>query len=202
LANRLLIVAIVVVCANLMMRAQSSAQIQGPDPKEIVNNLWMKATQGDLITPEGWDETAKYYTQVDPPAERLSFQVMSNDWAVWPARIQSDTAEVDVDYTAEGRIDPSLQYVPPPKIPYIKTGIAYHLKLVSGYNVMYGPDGKTVVNKKPSGTRGWQIEDPRGVPWTTVNTAIRYVLEMRNKTSDQALKKNADETLAKLLQLH
>ena len=74
--------------------------------------------------------------------------------------------------------------------------------MVSGYDMTYGPDGKTVVSKKPSGTRGWQIDDPRGIPWTTVNTAIRYALEMRNKTTDPALKKNSDDTLAKLLQLH
>jgi hypothetical protein len=35
-----------------------------------------------------------------------------------------------------------------------------------------------------------------------VNAAIRYVLEMRNKTNDPIIKKNADETLAILLKMH
>jgi hypothetical protein len=35
-----------------------------------------------------------------------------------------------------------------------------------------------------------------------VNTAIRYVLEKREKATDPVIRKNADETLARLLKLH
>ena len=100
------------------------------------------------------------------------------------------------------RLRPKLMTVtvPPPKGPYMKTGVTYHLKLVAGYNLTHSQDG--TVSKKPSGTRGWQIDDSRGIPWTTVNTAVRYVLEMRDNTANPTIKKNADETLAKLLKLH
>jgi len=37
--------------------------------------------------------------------------------------------------------------------------------------------------------------------WITVSTAIRYVTEMRDKTSDPAMKQNANATLAKLKSL-
>ena len=47
-----------------------------------------------------------------------------------------------------------------------------------------------------------QIDDSRGIPWTTVSTAVRYVLEMRDNTADPTIKKNADETLAQILKLH
>jgi hypothetical protein len=38
--------------------------------------------------------------------------------------------------------------------------------------------------------------------WTTVNGAIRYILEMRERTADPALKANAEKTLDTLMQLH
>jgi hypothetical protein len=65
---------------------------------------------------------------------------------------------------------------------------------------VYGPDGETVV-REMIGPAVWQIEDSPKTTWTTVNTAIRYVLEARSKTSDPILKRNADEIIAKLLRL-
>lgn len=136
------------------------------------------------------------YVHSNPLPEKFSFDVVSNSWAIGSVKIRGDKAEVDVNYVAAGKIDSLLHYKPPPK-----TGIAYHLILVERFNVMYGPDGKTV-SKKPSGTTGWQISDPKPMPWTTVNTAVRYVLEMRGKTDDAVIKKNADATLVQLLKLH
>src|SRR2546427_13298298 len=43
--------------------------------------------------------------------------------------------------------------------------------------MMYGPDGRTLISKRPTGTRIWEIKGSQGRPFTTVNTAIRYVLE-------------------------
>jgi len=37
--------------------------------------------------------------------------------------------------------------------------------------------------------------------WTTLNTAIRYVLEKRKAMSDPIARKNADQTLSKLLKM-
>jgi len=61
-----------------------------------------------------------------------------------------------------------------------------------------------LVEKRPVGYREWQIQgapDP-SVTWTTVNTAIRYVLEKREQATDPTLRKNADQTLIKLLQMN
>lgn len=67
--------------------------------------------------------------------------------------------------------------------------------------MMYGPDGKTLIEKRPTGVHVWMIKAAQGPPVTTVNTAIRYALEMREKTSDRAGKENADQTLAQRLKL-
>jgi hypothetical protein len=65
--------------------------------------------------------------------------------------------------------------------------------------MMYGSDGKTLVEKRPTGAGVWLIKGTQAPPLTTVNTAVRYVLEMREKTTDQATKENASQTLAQLL---
>jgi len=83
---------------------------------------------------------------------------------------------------------------------FVKKGFLYHLVAVPAYSTMHSSDGK--VSKKPVGARFWQIQGPPGAPWTTVNTAIWYVLEMRAKTADPVIKKNVDQTLAELMTLH
>ena len=62
-----------------------------------------------------------------------------------------------------------------------------------------GPDGQKVVKEMKGPALEWQIDGSLEKSWTTVNTAIRYVLEGRSKTTDPATKKNADKTLEALL---
>ena len=200
-AYRLAIVAAAIFLSATAPYAQSSSSVQSPVPANIVNELWMNATAGDLLLPETWNRATGSYVHSNPLPEKFSFDVVSNSWAIGPVRIRGDKAEVDVNYVAAGKIDSLLHYTPPPKIPFMKTGIAYHLILVERFNVMYGPDGN-IVSKKPSGTTGWQISDPKPMPWTTVNSAVLYVLEMRGKTDDAVIKKNADAALLQLLELH
>jgi hypothetical protein len=64
---------------------------------------------------------------------------------------------------------------------------------------MFKEDG---TREERAGSMDWQIKEPIGLPWTTVNTAIRYVLEKREKATNPAIRKNADETLARRLKWH
>ncbi len=109
---------------------------------------------------------------------------------------------MEVGYFDMGKIDGALRYTPSPKAQFMKTSFLYHMVAVPECLKIYAPDGKTVVEKRPVGYRVWQIQGSPGPPLTTANTAIRYVLEMRDKTTDPAIKKNADQTLAKLSRLH
>jgi hypothetical protein len=127
---------------------------------------------------------------------------MSNDWGpAFQVGSREDAAEVDLGYFAIGKIDSALRYTNTPS-KYMKTGFAYHLIPVPSYQEMMGPDGKTLIEKRPVGYREWQIQGSLDSQWTTVNTAIRYVLEKRDKAIDPTIKKNADRTLAMLLQMH
>jgi hypothetical protein len=176
-----------------------------PSPSSAVQRLWMKATWGDLLTPEGLGDTSKTFFS-DPKTESLgkTILVVSNEWGPPGEEIKGEKARVLVGYESVGQIDSQLHFTPTKSTSAIKTGASYQLILVPTFAVMYAHDGKTIVEKKPTGCHIWQIENMHGPalegkPWTTVNTAIRYVLEMRAKTKDPAIQKNADATIAKLL---
>jgi hypothetical protein len=120
--------------------------------------------------------------------------VVSNSWSVNGESVKRNSAEVIVGFEDAGRIDSLLRYTPPKETGALKSGQLFRLEMASSHWQTYELDGKTVT-KEMTGPPGWQITDPQGVPWTTVNTAVRYVLEMRNKTRNPTIKKNADKTL-------
>jgi hypothetical protein len=199
--SRALVFAAAIIFAAFTLSAQSRHQATD-SPKDVVTELWQRATEGLLLNPEGWNKSSGLFVHPTEPPKNRSFQVVSNEWRVGPVIDRGDMTEVDVEYGATGEIDSSLRYTPPPKIPYMKTRFAYYLVWLPSYLPVYGgADGRTVVGKQPTGTGIgiWQINDPRMPPWTTVNTAIRYVLEKREKTADPVIRKNADETLKILL---
>ncbi len=162
------------------------------------------AAAGDLLKEKVWNETQGYYTEKAPALNGREFLVISNLWGTPSENMKGETAEVNVGFWIFGKIDSKLRYEPK-HTDAIKMGSTYTLVLVPSFMMMYGPDGKTLIEKRPTKCKVWEIQGSlglEGLPWTTVNMAIRYVLEMREKTADTAIKKNADETLAKLLLLH
>jgi hypothetical protein len=180
---------------------ESIEPIQGKSRTEVVDEVWRIATQGGLLTPEGWSRACALYTIPVPFPGNKEVLVVSNEWG--PAYdLKGDGTEIEVGYADRGRIDSALKYIPPRKTEFIGTAFGYKLIAVPSYLMMYGPDGKTLTEKKRSGYRGWQIQGSPETPWATVNTAIRYVLETRDKTSDPTIKRNADQTLKALLKLH
>lgn len=207
--NRVAVVAIALLLLTAAcLKAPSSP---GPPPKqpikgrsatEVVDEVWRMATQGELLTPDGWRRGCGFFSSPTPFPGNKVILVMSNDWGpAFQVGSKDDAAEVELGYFAIGKIDSALRYTDTPS-KYMKTGFAYHLVPVPSYTEMMGPDGKTLVEKRPVGYREWQIQGSPESQWTTVNTAIRYVLEKRDKAIDATIKKNADQTLAILLQMH
>ena len=192
----------------LIVSSVIAASAQSPtgsalSPKDVVDRLWKKATAGELLRPDGWNGASGFFLHpVDFPGDS-AIRIVSNYWGVEPSFVKNDTAEVDVDYAEAGSVDSSLRYSAPPKTGAYKTALVFHLVLAPTKWMMFKGDGRTVTGQEErKGPTEWQIKEPAGIPWTTVNTAIRYVLEKREEATDPAIKKNADETLAKLLRLH
>lgn len=179
------------------------ARIEGRAPTEVVDEIWRMASEGQLLTPEGWRIAGGFFTEPTPFPSNGKILVVSNEWGpAYEMRSDGNSKEIVVGYWDAGTIDAQLRYTPPAKTDAVKTAFAYTLLTVPSYLMMYGPDGRTLVEKKPTGSRVWVIKGSQSSPVTTVNTAIRYVFEVREKTADRAIKKNADRTLAQLLRLH
>jgi hypothetical protein len=177
--------------------------IEGMSPSEVVDQIWLLATQGELLTPDGWQRAGRFFTKPIPYPSNEVIQIMSNYWG--PASVTSSNnqrAEVFLGYLDLGKIDPALRYSDAPEPHYMKMAMSYHLVLVPGYIGISVPDGKGLLDKKPTGKCVWQIEGSQGTPWTTVNTAIRYMMEARDKARDGAIRRNADQTLSRLKLLH
>jgi hypothetical protein len=196
------------ICTAVMIFFVPSSFAQSPlgsgnSPRDVVDHLWKQATEGELLSPNGWQSTTTFFVQHAPFPGKGEVRVVSNYWGLGHTSVNNDTAEVDVEYSDAGKINSSLQYSPPVKTPFYKTSLLFHLVFSSTQLTMFKSDGKTITGREDRpGPMEWQIKDSPGLPWTTVNTAVRYVLEMREKTDDPAIKKNADQTIAKLLQLH
>jgi hypothetical protein len=182
--------------------AQSPRVVSRP-PQEIIQQLWMDATAGALFTDYGIHQASGFFLHPEDAARNKPLHVISNYWAVWPQRVKDDTAEVEIGYEPLGNIDAKLRFKPAPEDgPCVtKYIMVYHLALLPTYSTMYVSDGKklTAAQKRPTGEAAWQITDPRNFRWTTVNTAIRFVLEKRGKPTDPVIRENADRTIKVLL---
>jgi hypothetical protein len=180
---------------------QSSSPTTAKPPAQIVDQLWRMATAGNLLTKDGWQGAAGFFAKPTTSPDNSTIRVVSNNWGLDSESIKNNSALVIMGFEDEGTIDGVLHYIPPQKTDAIKTGIVYHLTLEPTHAPVFGSDGKTVI-REMTGPAAWQIEESPITTWTTVNTAIRYVLEMQGKTTDLSVKKNADETLAQLLRLN
>jgi hypothetical protein len=184
------------------------ATAQGPtgsglSPKEVVESVWKRATEGKLLTPEGWNQTSRLLVKHEAFPPRASIRVVSNNWGVDHYTSNGDTAEVDMGYMEAGIIDATLKYSQPPRSRSQKAVVVFHLVYAPTHWTMFASDGQKITGKEERiGPSEWQIQDSIGLPWTTVNTAIRYVLEKREHATDPGIRKNADETLGRLLKLH
>lgn len=170
-------------------------------PKEVVEQLWSMATRGDLLSKAGWIRASQFFTTpVAPPGNGVVL-VTSNMYGVVSVSIEGNSAKVQMVYDKVGQLDSQLRFTPAAPT---ETAEEYHLITTHRHIVFYASDGKTKIEDReiPESVI-WQIEGATSwPPWTTVNTAIRYVLEQRAKTTDPLIRKNADETIQKLLTFH
>jgi hypothetical protein len=200
--KRSLLIILIAVISAVTALAQTASIDFWQFPDKVVQRSWEMGVRGELLTTKGWNTASGFYAKPNPEPQDKSFEVYSNFYGISSISIKGDQADILMEYDDGGRIDSNLHYSPPPKITAFKTAINFHLTLTPTYSLMFGPDGTTLIESKPTGHSAWKIEGTPIRPWTTVNTAVRYVLEMRNKTTDPLTRKNADETIAKLPTLH
>jgi hypothetical protein len=213
--KQLFALVLILASASIASWAQVSTKSDCDRPKEIVERVWKLATEGDLLTAEGWDKMARgvfvypapslgsKFTLM-PPQGGQAIRVMSNDWGIVGCTTEGNTAKVVVEYYDAGSVDETLRYTPGKEPPPLgKSEMLFTLVFAPGHWETYKSDGTGLrIAEVKTTSPGWRIQSPQGPRWTTVNTAIRYVLETRDHVQYPAIKRNADLTLAKLLHFH
>lgn len=166
-------------------------------PKEVVERFWKMETQGGRLGPEGWRAAASYFaTTVEFPKER-SIGVVSNHFSVWDAMIRDNSAEVTVGVGGlMWKIDPEMRVHT--WSDQIKGFISYKLVLTDRHSGIASDRKASDVNTP----REWRIEKEPTTIFLTLNTAIKYLTQVRDSTDDPAIKKNAEQSIAELKRHH
>lgn len=164
-------------------------------PTELVIVKYQKLiAYGAFLTPEGWKRAAKLFNQPNPYPENGDIFVISTGGLIAENWVRGDRAEVETkwdDYF--GTIDSALRYRPAP----------------GGGSVMLGGQFSLVLThqNQPSGAQKaaeatsldeWKIDGPHTVRYATIAQALRYVSEMRDKSNDPIVRRNASQTIEAL----
>jgi hypothetical protein len=165
-------------------------------PKEVVERFWHFETEGGRLTPEGWKSAATFFVKLGPPPLKKKILVVYPDFAVSEATVEGDTASVIVNVLPQGEVTSDLRLLPSRSY---KEGLFYHLTL-TGTHWGSGPKGDEAAELHDSPQ--WRIEGSGAIIWLSPAAAVRYVAELKAKSTDPTIEKNADETLSQLAKLH
>jgi hypothetical protein len=171
-------------------------------PKQVVEEYWRLETSGGRLTAEGWDQAGRFFVRRSPiPSERVII-VVGQDYSVWDPVISNGMAEVAVGFhdSCKCNLDPQLRLVPSKTIHAIKTSVKFKLVLAPRH---WETDSQGRAVREIEGTPEWRIDaySTNSPIWLTVDAAIRYLTEVRDKIKDPTMKTNADASLEKLKRL-
>jgi hypothetical protein len=187
-------------CDGIAFSQSSSCRDEAP--AKNIELLWSMAARGELLADDGWRRASGYFSKPNTQVTEKRIDIVSGYYAINAYSNDGKAATVDMEYTDLGSLDISLRYTPAIKTKAFKTSARYNLSAGPAFITWYSPDGNIAKQEEIQGRTAWLINGHPPSPWATVNATIRYVLEQHNKTTDPAIKKNADETLAILLKLH
>jgi hypothetical protein len=179
---RLFIIIRVLVGIGLLVATSGSVLCQGPSARDVLERFCELDAQGEQLTPDGWKKIRALF--VAPGAPQRDEIVVVKDFVVSLPAFEKATAEFYVEYIQLGRIDPLRVRFSP--LPPLKVRAGFYVTKQSGP----GSGGAEPAE--------WRIIGPVPEPHVTVDTAIRYAGELREKARDVGTRKRADRMLAAL----
>lgn len=177
------------------LRAQT---VPTESPKQVIEAFWKIETAGGRLTDEGWRAADHFFVKpIEPPHARVIY-VIDSDYAVWDPTVRDSTAEVTIGVGGLiWKIDPRMHTTV--FLNQVKGAVVYKLVLVSKH-WEFAPDHRTLA--EVSTAPQWRIQEADGAVWLTVDTAIRYLNQKRDNSTDPLIKKNAEQSLAMLRRHH
>jgi hypothetical protein len=187
-AAALIVLVGVIACSAQVPKAQK--------PTELVIRRYEKfIADGSLLTPEGWKRASKLFDTSNAYPSDSEIWVVSTGGLVGEDWVKGDRAQVETKWNDTfGTIDSSLRLKPPGPRGSIMMGEIFSLVFIHQPSVTKGTG-----EAPESAVLGeWKIEGPWRMRTATIPVAIRYVTEMRDQSSDPAIRRNADKTIAAL----
>ncbi|MGA9964280.1 MAG: hypothetical protein WBQ10_03665 [Terriglobales bacterium] len=182
-----------------------AAVAQAPQSNEkaterVVRQYEKLIADGALLTPEGWKKTSRIFGCSNPYPKGGEVLLTSQAGLIGENWVRGDRAEVEWKGTDfRGSIDSDLRYKPALHSSDVIPAILDYSLVFTNKHIDIEEGGST---KEVLGTWEWKIEGPQSERWATVERAIIYVREMRDKSDDPAIKKNANKTIAILKRLN
>ena len=155
-------------------------------PAETVTQSFVKLdTLGARLTPESRRSAATLFESPDTDRSTLLVSVIGSHYGFSKLSQDAHDARFYFGYEVLGKLDDSLRFTP--------SRSAVEIRSFKKFRVVVGKKNSN------SETIEWRIvgSQPRG-SFITPEAAIRYVTQMRDRTTDGTLKHNADKTIASL----
>jgi hypothetical protein len=150
-------------------------------PKNVVEQFVKMDVEGARLTSEGWHEADALFVKPSEPSQPKDLVVIAWRYAISDGPAKENTADFYMGYAEVGRVSTS----------------SLHFAPTNSRDVMWSFDKYTVVSTDMP--LEWRIDGVQPVEMhLSAEAAIRYVTEMRARTSDPAIQKNADQALAKV----
>jgi hypothetical protein len=157
----------------------STAGTTGKTPRAVVEEFCQLDGEGGQLTPEGWRAIAALFTQPGPPPHPGKVMIVL------------DCVTSNADIGDDGKAGVMTESIG--ELAWLHPDTA----LLEGIE----PPGGVKVRRNFSLVQtnaGWKIEGAVPDPYVTVVAAIRYVTALRDKTTSERVRKNAERALAGL----
>jgi hypothetical protein len=159
-------------------------------PREVLEQYCELDAQGEQLTPDGWKRVAPLFVAAAAP--RWGRIIVIKDSVVSHPNLRGDKAEFYVEYIQLGQIDSSHAKFSP--LPPAKVRAGFDLVLTGEpRNVGLTGEGTRTVRAGQ-----WRIEGSPPEPHLTVDAALRYATDLRDRANDELTRRNADRAIRAL----
>lgn len=171
---------------------------QTKSPKAVVEDFWKMDTEGGRLTDAGWRAADSFFVRPIQPPKNKIICVIGSSYSVGYVRVNGNAAEVIVNTAGTAwKIDPMMRLGVCSD--QVKVFWMYKLKLTHKH-WEFASDHRTLT--EVSGPAEWRLEREDNYVYLARDTAIRYLTDVQRNTTDSAMKKNAEHTLATMKRQH
>jgi len=193
----------------------AQARAYPKSPKEVLQAYRKMDAEGERLTPAGWYRASTYFVRPGRPPQQIVMEVTEGERLTDPDpwfKGGNDRVEISVVCSAVGQVDSSGRFtsVVAPRLtdPPRPGDMQMHgpAPLVRPYDLVltdthweFGPEREGL--REVKGPPEWRIEAFELEPWVTIETAIRYLTKLRDESSSDSIRSNAEKSIAILRRL-